>query len=158
MLTQKSTHAASLTHGEILERSDLGSLRRLTADSFPILKGMSMRQLLISPGAMRTPHWHANANEMTYCVSGSARVSILDIAGGFTSFVVGAGDVFHVDAGALHHIENIAGHECEFIITLRNERPEDFGLGAAFEAAALGNTHGVPDAPATAYRLLRRPR
>ncbi|MGA3255302.1 MAG: cupin domain-containing protein, partial [Mycobacterium sp.] len=52
----------------MVEESGLGSIRRLTADVFPILNGLSIKRLLINPGAMRTPHWHANANELTYCV------------------------------------------------------------------------------------------
>jgi oxalate decarboxylase len=88
MLTQISSHVASLTDGETVEESDLGSIRRLTADNFPILNRMSIKRLLINPGAMRTPHWHANANELTYCVSGTALVSVLDTGSRFSSFVV----------------------------------------------------------------------
>jgi oxalate decarboxylase len=156
MLTQTSTHVASLTDSEIVEESDLGSIRRLTADNFPILNRMSIKRLLINPGAMRTPHWHANANELTYCVSGTALVSVLDTGSQFSSFVVRAGDMFHIDSGSLHHIENVGEGVAEFIITFRNERPEDFGLGAAFGAmtdAVLGNTY---DLPASDFTTIRR--
>ncbi|ATL67732.1 cupin domain-containing protein [Nocardia terpenica] len=170
-------HAASLWEGDIVEESELGSLRRLTADNFPILRGMSIKRLLINPGAMRTPHWHADTNELTYCVSGTALVSVLDNGSRFASFVVRAGEMFHIDSGALHHIENIGTDVAEFIIAFRSARPEDFGLGAALGAmtdAVLGNTYdldaaaiagirrdlgdralarrqGDPDVPATAY-------
>src|ERR1700733_9387071 len=156
MLRQISKHGASLTEGEIVEESDLGSIRRLTADVFPILQGLSIKRLLINPGAMRTPHWHANANELTYCVSGTALVSVLDTGSRFASFVVRSGDMFHIDSGSLHHIENIGTDACEFIITFRSERPEDFGLGAAFGAmtdAVLGNTY---DLPASDFAAMRR--
>jgi oxalate decarboxylase len=156
MVTQRSKHVASLTGGEIVEESDLGSIRRLTADNFPILNGLSIKRLLINPGAMRTPHWHANANELTYCVSGTALVSVLDTGSRFTSFVVRPGDMFHIDSGSLHHIENIGTDTAEFVITFRSERPEDFGLGAAFGAmtdAVLGNTY---DLPASDFAAIRR--
>jgi oxalate decarboxylase len=170
-------HAISLWEAEIVEESEHGSLRRLTADNFPILRGLSIKRLLINPGAMRTPHWHANANELTYCVSGTSLVSVLDTGSRFASFVVRAGEMFHIDSGSLHHIENIGTDVAEFIITFRSEHPEDFGLAAAFGAmtdAVLGNTydldaadlarirrntndralaprHGDPDVPSTAY-------
>jgi len=57
----------------MVEESDLGSIRRETADNFPILQGMSLERVVINPGAMRLLHWHANANELTYCVSGTSR-------------------------------------------------------------------------------------
>jgi oxalate decarboxylase len=54
MLTRASTHAASLADGEIVEESGLGSIRRLTADTSPVLRGLSIKRVLINPGAMRT--------------------------------------------------------------------------------------------------------
>jgi oxalate decarboxylase len=143
----RSDHTASLFDGEIVEENDLGSMRRITADNLPILKRLSIKRVLLNPGAMRTPHWHANANELTYCVSGTALVSVLDDHSRFTSFIVTAGQMFHIDSGALHHIENIGTDVAEFIIAFRNERPEDFGLGATFGAftdAVLGNTYDLP--------------
>lgn len=152
----RTSHSISLLDGEIVEESDLGSMRRVTADNFPILKGLSIKRVVLNPGAMRTPHWHANANELTYCVSGTALVSVLDDGSRFSTFIVRAGEMFHVDSGALHHIENIGEDVAEFIITFRSERPEDFGLGAAFGAmtdAVLGNTY---DLPASDFAAIRR--
>jgi oxalate decarboxylase len=143
----RSSHTMSLLDGEIVEESDLGSMRRVTADNLPILKNLSIKRVLLNPGAMRTPHWHANADELTYCVSGTALVSILDDGSRFSSFVVTAGQMFHAASGSLHHIENIGADVAEFIIAFRNERPEDFGFGATFGAfsdAVLGNTYDLP--------------
>jgi oxalate decarboxylase len=106
----------------------------VTADTFPILNGLSIKRVVINPGAMRTPHWHANANEFTYCLSGTSLISVLDSGSQFSSFTVSAGEKFHIDSGSLHHIENIGDEVAEFIIAFRHERPEDFGLGAAFGA------------------------
>ena len=142
-----SRHATSLTNGEIVEENDLGSIRRVTADSLPILSGMSIKRIVIYPGAMRTPHWHADCNELTYCVSGTSLVSVLDTYSKFSSFTVSAGEMFHIDSGSLHHIENIGEDAAEFILAFRSERPEDFGLAAAFGAmtdAVLGNTYDLP--------------
>lgn len=145
----RNTHRISLLGSDDVERSELGSIQRVTADSFPILKNLSIKRLVLNPGVMRTPHWHANANELTYCVAGTALVSVLDNGSRFASFVVTAGQMFHIDSGALHHIENIGTEPCEFIIAFRNERPEDFGFGAtmgAFSDAVLGNTYDLPTA------------
>ncbi|WP_431237013.1 cupin domain-containing protein [Mycolicibacterium aichiense] len=153
---ERSEHSVSLLDGEIVEESDLGSIRRVTADNLPILSGLSIKRLVINPGAMRTPHWHANANELAYCVTGNCLVSILDSGSQFSSFTIGSGEMFHVDSGSLHHIENIGEEPAEFILSFRHERPEDFGLGAAFGAmtdAVLGNTY---DLPASDFAKIRR--
>ena len=150
-------HSLSLlADGELVEESDLGSIQRVTADQLPILSGLSIKRLVLNPGAMRTPHWHANANELTYCVSGTSLVSVLDSGSQFSSFTVGPGEMFHVDSGSLHHIENIGQDAAEFILAFRHERPEDFGFGAAFGAmtdAVLGNTY---DLPASDFAKIRR--
>lgn len=147
--SERISHAGSLLAGEIVEENEFGSMRRVTADNLSILKNLSIKRVLLNPGAMRTPHWHANANELTYCVSGTALVSVLDNHSRFASFIVTAGQMFHIDSGALHHIENIGTDVAEFIIAFRNERPEDFGLGATFGAftdSVLGNTYDLPSA------------
>src|SRR5258708_35624700 len=97
-----SRHATSLTNGEIVDENDLGSIRRVTADSLPILSGMSIKRIVLNPRARRTPHWHANANEPTYCVSGTPRGSVLDTCSKFSSFTVGAGESSHMDFRPLH--------------------------------------------------------
>jgi oxalate decarboxylase len=156
MTTTHSPHAVSLLDGELVEESDLGSIRKVTADTLPILNGMSIKRVVLNPGAMRTPHWHANANELTYCVSGTSLVSVLDSYSKFASFTVSAGEMFHIDSGSLHHIENIGEDAAEFILAFRSERPEDFGLAAAFGAmtdAVLGNTY---DLPAADFAKMRR--
>jgi oxalate decarboxylase len=145
---KRSGHSVSLLDGEVVEENDFGSIRRVTADNFPILAGMSITRIVISPAAMRTPHWHANCNELTYCVAGSSLVSVLDNGSRFASFTISAGEMFHVDSGSLHHIENIGSVPAEFIIVFRHERPEDFGLGAV-----LGNTY---DLDAADFAALRR--
>ena len=156
MTTKPSRHATSLTNGEIVEENDLGSIRRVTADSFPILAGMSIKRIVVNPGAMRTPHWHADCNELTYCVSGTSLVSVLDTYSKFSSFTVSAGEMFHIDSGSLHHVENIGEEPAEFVLSFRSERPEDFGLAATFGAmtdAVLGNTY---DLPASDFAKMRR--
>jgi oxalate decarboxylase len=173
-----SPQYAPLSAGHVDHDSDLGHIWQLTADDFALLDGLSVKRLVLSAGAMRTPHWHANASELTYCVAGTALVSVLDNGSAFSSFVVRAGEMFHIDSGSLHHIENIADTDAEFIIGFRHERPEDFGLGSAFGAmsdAVLGNTYdiaadafaavprdtnqaliarraGAPEIPSTAYQ------
>ncbi|MGU3498795.1 cupin domain-containing protein [Mycobacterium sp. C31M] len=157
----RSIHSISLLDSDDVELSEFGSIHRVTADNFGILRGLSIKRLVLNPGAMRTPHWHANANELTYCVRGAALVSVLDNGSSFSSFVVTAGQMFHIDSGALHHIENIGTEPAEFIIAFRNERPEDFGFGAtlgAFSDAVLGNTYDLPSADLATIRRDTRDR
>jgi oxalate decarboxylase len=42
-----------------------------------ILKGLSIKHLVINAGAMRTPHWHPINAEIGYVQSGSARMTVM---------------------------------------------------------------------------------
>ncbi|HWK81256.1 MAG TPA: cupin domain-containing protein [Thermomicrobiales bacterium] len=144
-----SRHVRSLWTAECEYSGPLGSLTRLNATSFPILKRLSIKRLILQPGAIREPHWHANANELTYCVSGSVLVSLLDTADVFGAFTVGPGQVFHIDSGSLHSIEQLGPDPAELIVIFSHEQPEDFSLHGAFGAmtdAVLGNTYDLPAA------------
>lgn len=147
MSSNSSRHVASLINGAAVYEAELGSLTKLTADQFPIMSRLSIKRLVLQRGVIREPHWHANASELSYCLSGTVLVSVLDNGSSFASFAVTAGQMFHVGSGSLHHIENIGGEAAELIIAFRHERPEDFALSSAFGAmtdAVLGNTFGLP--------------
>jgi oxalate decarboxylase len=87
-MASSSPHVRSLLEAEVQHESELGSIRRLTAVNFPILERISIKRLVIEPGAIREPHWHANADELTYCVAGDVLVSVLDNADVFGSCTV----------------------------------------------------------------------
>ncbi len=152
----QSRHVASLTAGPTLFESPLGSVRQVCAEQLPIMRRLSAKRLLLAPGSIREPHWHANANELTYCLAGELLVSVLDDHDSFASFTLGGGEMFHVASGSLHHIENVGATEAELIVAFRHERPEDFSMHAALGAmsdAVLGNTY---DLPASAFAAIPR--
>ncbi|CZR50990.1 uncharacterized protein PAC_00865 [Phialocephala subalpina] len=141
-----SKHAISLINAKPFYDTELGSLRRITQDDLPILKNLSIKRLVLAPGSIREPHWHANCNELAYCISGQVLVSILGNGNEFSNFTISSGEMFHIESGSLHHIENIGDEEAVFIIAFRHERPKDFSLHASFGAmtdAVLGNTYDL---------------
>lgn len=142
-----SRHVRSLLKAEPSYEGELGSVRGVSADNFPLLRRMSMRRLVLAPGTIREPHWHANADELACCLSGSLLVSLVDTGDVFGSFTIGAGEMFFVPSGSLHTIENAGETDAELIIVFSDEKPEEFSLHAAFGAmsdAVLGNAFTLP--------------
>ncbi|KAK9693789.1 hypothetical protein K7432_013733 [Basidiobolus ranarum] len=151
-----SPHVASLTAQKPIFVSDTGSITSLTVDNFPILKGLSIRRILLKSRGVREPHWHVNGNELAYCLRGQVVVTVFENDSAFSTFTIGAGQMFYVPSGALHHLENTGEGEAEFVLALTTEKPEDFGISGAFGAmsdAVLGNTY---DLPAKAFKPLNR--
>lgn len=152
----KSRHVVSLAGQKPRFEGPKGSITHMDVTDLPILRRLSIRHLLLAPQGVREPHWHANAHELGYCVHGEALVTIAGNHAERESFTVKAGEMFFVPSGALHGIENISNSKAEFVLAFSHEKPEDFGIKAAFGAmsdAVLGNTY---DLPAAAFARLDR--
>ncbi len=125
-----------------------GSKLQANQTNFPILKGLSLYRLVINAGCFREPHWHANADELAYCLSGQARVTIFASGNVHARFTVSSGEMFFVPSGSLHAIENLGEEAAEFVITFSHERPEDFGLSGfvgCLSPAVMGNTWNLEE-------------
>jgi oxalate decarboxylase len=145
----QSPHVRRLGAAEAQHESELGSIHRLNEANFPILERISIKRLVIAPGAIREPHWHANADELTYCLAGGVFVSVLDDGDVFGAFTIATGEMFHIPSGSLHHIENVGETAAELIVVFSAAAPADFSLHGGFGAmsdAVLGNTYGLPAA------------
>lgn len=127
--------------------NDCGVKTAINKSNFPILNGMAIYTLTINPGCFREPHWHANADELGYCVKGKTLVTIFATGNQHSQFTISAGEMFFVPSGSFHSIENIGDGAAEFVITFSHEMPEDFGLSGfsgCLDATVLGNTWGLP--------------
>ena len=129
------------------DMSEMGYLLRVTKSIFPALQGMSFYKLVMQPHAVREPHWHANADELGYCLKGALLVSFYGNNNLKEIFVVEEGEAFFIPSGAFHSIENIGKDVAEVILQFSHEEPEDFELASVFRKfsnAVLGNTWNIP--------------
>jgi oxalate decarboxylase len=128
---------ANRRHAYAVEDSQAKILRKggrrvdVTAHELPILSGMALATLSLAPSAAREPHWHPNAAELSYCVEGSARVTIVEPGGKPVVFTAKKGDLFFVPTGFLHAIENTGDGDTRFLICFSHERPEDLDLSTS---------------------------
>jgi oxalate decarboxylase len=124
-----------------------GSRAVVDASVFLMLRGLALYRVVLKPLGFREPHWHPNANELTYCVKGDALVTIFGNGGLHDTFAVRAGEMFFVPSGYLHHFENTGATDAEFIIAFSHAMPTDFGISAAvgcMSDSVLGNTFCLP--------------
>lgn len=61
----------------------------------------------LEPGGMREIHWHPDADELQYYISGHARMTVFDAVNNARTFDFAAGDVGYVPRTLSHYIENI---------------------------------------------------
>ncbi|KMM39242.1 cupin domain-containing protein [Guptibacillus hwajinpoensis] len=62
----------------LFERDPENLIYLLSSQQMPAMIGGSLGDLRMSKGSIREPHWHTNAWELVYLVSGSATVGILN--------------------------------------------------------------------------------
>jgi oxalate decarboxylase len=144
---QLMKHLFSLHKLKPQDKTEGGYRIKATKTDFPALHNMSFYKLVLHRQSAREPHWHANADELGYCLKGKLLVSIYGNKNTKQTFIIQAGDAFFIPSGALHSIENIGRETAEAILQFSHESPEDFGLSSVFgmfSCAVLANTWNVP--------------
>jgi oxalate decarboxylase len=130
----------SLNSGELTHRYRLlaqrpetfaeGTLRLVSEREFPISTTMTGALMRIKPGALRELHWHPNADEWQYYLSGRARMSVFGSHGRVRLEEFGAGDVGYAPQGYGHYIENAGNEDLEVLIVLNNGDYQSISLTA----------------------------
>jgi oxalate decarboxylase len=87
-------------------RTTGGEVRIVDSHNFPAAKNIAAALLYIKPGGMRELHWHPNASEWQYYISGKGRMTVFSPVGSARTVDVKANDVGYVPAVAGHYIEN----------------------------------------------------
>ncbi|WP_435015335.1 cupin domain-containing protein [Tundrisphaera sp. TA3] len=84
---------------------------RLGADRFPISTTVTGVVLDLNPGGLRELHWHPNADEWQYVISGKVTVTLFGSHGRFRTETLERGDVGYIPQGYGHSIENASDGE-----------------------------------------------
>lgn len=97
-----------------------GTTRGASVHEFPASIGIAGVSMRLEPGSMRELHWHANAAEWGYVISGRCRTTLLNPDGSSEIDVFGPGDVWYFPRGWGHSIQSIGPGECHFILIFDN--------------------------------------
>lgn len=93
-----------------------GTVQPLTNQQIPTLHDVTVFPLTAVPHGLREPHWHPNAAELNYCVSGQAQIGIVAPDGNVQTFAVNAGDIAYIPRSWFHYIANTSDEPLEFLI------------------------------------------
>jgi quercetin dioxygenase-like cupin family protein len=105
-----------------------GLVHRANKASFPILRGVAAFTLQLDPRAIRQPHLHTNANELSYIVAGHAQVGLIGPGGEKHLFDLAPGEVAFQPAGWPHWLENIADEPMFALFMYSHEQPETIDM------------------------------
>jgi oxalate decarboxylase len=105
-----------------------GRVRIADSGNFKIAKNLAAALVEVDPGHIREVHWHPNADEWQYYISGKARMTVFAAEGNARTFDYQAGDVGYVPISMPHYVENTGNEPLRFLELFRAPRFEDVSL------------------------------
>jgi oxalate decarboxylase len=113
--------------GEAAPRTfDGGWAKEATVKNFPASQNIAGVSMTLKPGGLRELHWHANAAEWAYVISGHCRITVIDPQSRVETQDMGPGDVWYFPRGHGHSIQGTGNEECHFILVFDNGSFSDF--------------------------------
>jgi oxalate decarboxylase len=124
-------------------RTKSGTVRITDSSLFKASKTIAAALVEVEPGGMRELHWHPNADEWQYYLSGQARMTVFAAQNTARTFNFQAGDVGAVPFAMGHYIENIGPTTLRFLEIFRSDYYADVSLAQwlAFTPHELVRAH-----------------
>jgi oxalate decarboxylase len=148
------SHRHSLLSQKPFETFPGGREWRVEAKDFPISATMTGAILELAPKALRELHWHPNADEWQYLLTGRIRATLFGSRGRYREATLDAGDVGYIPQGYGHSLENVGPDPARILIVFNSGMYETVDLSqwiAGQPADVLAVNFGRPAATFDAF-------
>ncbi len=105
-----------------------GWIRIATVKEFPINDTLTSVLQYLEPGAIRELHWHPNADEWQYYLTGRSRVTIFGAHGRSRTEEFGPGQICFVQQGFGHYVEQIGTEPTKFFALFNSPTFEEISI------------------------------
>src|SRR5882724_11055693 len=110
------------------KRTKGGEVRIVDSSTFKVSTNVAMAMVTVHPGGMRELHWHPNADEWQYYISGKGRMTVVATGNKARTMDFQAGDVGYVEKTLLHYIENTGDTDLVFLEMFKSNFYQDLSL------------------------------
>lgn len=159
---RKELGAATMTGAYVFRGVDIaqskwqgGATKIIDSTKFEVTP-MAMLMIDIEPGGMREIHWHPDADEIQYYLSGQARMTVFNAVSNARTFDFVAGDVGYVPKNLAHYIENIGTEPVRVLNVFSRGRYRDVSLNQWLALTPPALVRGHLDVDETLMRALRQ--
>lgn len=97
-----------------------GTIRVVDSTTFHASKTIASALFTLKPGALRELHWHPNASEWQYYISGKGRMTVFVAAGEAHTMDYNPNDVGFVPQVAGHYVENTGDKDLVFLALFKS--------------------------------------
>src|SRR5256886_1833436 len=110
------------------KRTKGGEVRVVDSSKFTASTSVAMAMVTIHPRGLRELHWHPNADEWQYYISGKGRMTVVATGNRARTMDFQAGDVGYVEKTLLHYIENTGDTDLVFLEMFKSSFYQDLSL------------------------------
>ncbi|MEY2394172.1 MAG: oxalate decarboxylase [Acidobacteriaceae bacterium] len=110
------------------KRTKGGEVRIVDSSKFKVSTTVAMAMVTVHPGGLRELHWHPNADEWQYYISGKGRMTVVATGNRARTMDFQAGDVGYVEKTLLHYIENTGDTDLVFLEIFKSSFYQDLSL------------------------------
>ena len=118
----------SLAAAEPARANQGGTVQIADSSNFRVAKTVAAGLITVKPGAIRTMHWHPNADEWQYYLKGSGRMTVFNAGPSAVTADFHPGDIGYVKKGLGHHVQNTGTTDLVFVAVFRADRYEEVAL------------------------------
>ncbi len=105
-----------------------GHVTIIDSKEFPVTP-ISVAIVSLKPGGLRELHWHPNADEWQYYITGKARMTVFAAGSTARTMDFQEGDVGYIPISQPHYIENTGDSELVFLEVFKSSEYKDISLG-----------------------------
>lgn len=112
----------------VTKRTRGGEVRIVDSNTFKASKSIAAAIVTVHPGGIRELHWHQNADEWQYYISGKGRMTVFASGGRARTMDFETGDVGYVQQTLPHYIENTGNTDLKFLEMFKSSFYQDLSL------------------------------
>jgi oxalate decarboxylase len=105
-----------------------GEVRVVDSNSFKVATTIASAIVTVRPGGLRELHWHPNADEWQFFISGKGRMTVFATGGRARTMDFEMGDVGYVQKTLPHYVENTGTTDLKFLEIFKDHTYQDLAL------------------------------
>ncbi len=110
------------------KRTKGGEVRIIDSSTFKVSTTIAAAIVTVHPGGIRELHWHPNADEWQYFISGAGRMTVFATGGRARTMDFQAGDVGYIQKTLPHYIQNTGNTDLKFLEMFKSNVYQDLSL------------------------------
>jgi oxalate decarboxylase len=109
-------------------RLTTGEVRIIDSTNFKVSTTIAAAIVTVRPGGLRELHWHPNADEWQFFISGKGRMTLFATGGRARTMDFEMGDVGYVQRTLPHYVENTGTTDLKFLEVFKSNVYQDLAL------------------------------